>query len=231
MAGCGWGSGGDKGGGKGGDQGGGIELKHPIACAHCKEVMPASKLLIMHDEGHDWQGGLFALCFDCHSAQQLKFSEAVLGATEFKKRCKAGWRRQSAASRQLQSLRTFSFQQALEEIERDPNLTSKEHRRVVLAACKSFHSAYRKAFKAAAPLQQQAMEESIAWYEKEFEKKAADPTYVTPMDAKPTLLIEALDDNWAQYFSEVYSGVDEYFCCRKTDCMWFGLNTDCRNLR
>ena len=48
---------------------------------------------------------------------------------------------------------------------------------------------------------------------------------MTDLASQPTA-IDLADDRVLQYLSEIVGGVDEYFICRKKECLFFTLNVN-----
>ena len=104
-------------------------------------------------------------------------------------------------------------------MDRLPGESRMDHGAHILKATCLIAVSIANAFSKCTPEQNQEVRIAIQGWEAEMAKKADDATYV------PALRDHKLSSMESQFGSEIDQCVDEYFMCRRKDCMRVGLNT------
>lgn len=192
---------------------------HP--CGQCGTPLFQSEALIcLPDESLDWQGDLNLRCRWCWSEES---PGRIVSAAEWRRWCKASWLQRAVKSKGhfQRRVRCQGFQQAKEDIgQRHPGESLREYRMRLLAATVKVAGAIAAAFTSGPSEVKAARISALADWHSDWQLKAANPDFV------PEVRSVGLQDQEAQFLSEIAVGVHEFFLCRHKGCLFVCRNTD-----
>ena len=228
--------------------------KLQIRCRDCNMITPASKTLIdQSDPGFHWQGSLVFRCLDCCQQGPPEVREAGTPWTprfrtvnEFKKASSKAWldKKYADGENVTKRVRVATWQAAVEDIgARYPGESAKLWRKRVLQATVESVAAITAAILHSSEEKKRQYMLALEQWKNTYEDIAASNEGVTSAgapsegvapsvgpsaeaDMKEAVFAECFfPDSMAQWLHEIVKGVDQYFICRRKDCLFVGLNS------
>jgi hypothetical protein len=214
--------GGDEDGGSGGPGGGGgdeagKDKTYSLFCKKCQEPIALRSGMLLDQGGvygcsAEWAGVIWGLCFECS-----ELSPAV-----FKKRSKTEWTaRAKALGGRVQRFRSLTFETCCDLIKAElPGASHSLLRELSFLRLQCCCLALATALDNENPLSLEARQMGMDRYREGIEAAAADPTNGCRIEGQVWAKSEL------QNLTTLADGFSISFCCRREDCMFFGLNSE-----
>jgi hypothetical protein len=113
--------------------------------------------------------------------------------------------------------RTISWQEALQDIEREHGLSTAEWRRVVADRAKIFAVRVLLAFGRSTPIEKHMMAKGFDRFTNNMKKAADDPDLVPKLEF-------LFHDHAADFLDEITEGIHDHYLCRRKGCNFVGPN-------
>jgi len=113
--------------------------------------------------------------------------------------------------------RTISWQEALQDIEREHGLSTAEWRRVVADRAKIFAVRVLLAFGRSTPIEKHMMAKGFDRFTNNMKKAADDPDLIPKLES-------LFHDHAADFLDEITEGINDHYLCRRKGCNFVGPN-------
>ena len=216
-------------------------------CTRCLKWFPQSDTWIWNAQpALDWQGTLSLTCYRCSpdwlqdepifdsdvSTRATATSLAELRPTvvpdvssykHFKSSCKLRWANRGIQAGEFSRRARATTWKGLVATFKDkyPDASRDQLRDLAARACGELALQHARLFHAVAPAQQARLTQAFDEWTRSWAQRAEDPSWIPPMPQEAQVTSMCLD-----YFSALNAGVDEYFVCRRPECLFLGRNTD-----
>ena len=195
-------------------------------CEDCRGWFMASEVMIdvdVKDVGYDWQGHLPKRCFAClqNGPGGPRWDMDEPQARKLFNKLSASKRkhRQYMLNEHVSKrARTISWQEALQDIEREHGLSTAEWRRVVADKAKEFAVRVLLAFGRSTPHEKHMMAKGFDRFTNNMKKAADDPDLVPKLEF-------LFHDHAADFLEEITEGINDHYLCRRKGCNFVGPNT------
>ena len=192
-------------------------------CTNCGAPLYTSEALIQNQEDpdHDWQGEIAVVCLKCYNEYLEKNWQAPVKKRDFKRMADSAWQTRTVRKTEQSQLihsRVKDFKTAQKKTPQRAGESRQQWRQRVIGRLPMFAVTIATSFLKEPEEVQKERLVAIGRWRTEAEKEAKDPTYVPNIDTPK------LADCAAQHFTKISEGIDDFFFCRRRDCLLVAPN-------
>ena len=219
------------------------EFPKSLACTDCKQAGSRQTLATLGVR--DWQGTLVCICRQCYTKRPrplpkseassassgdgtslgtqavAKHGPAILDFDSFQTR---SWRLRKTNAKS--ALRVQCFQQAQKQLEKEENVSQRQHRQRLFQAARDLAMSLVCSVQRLDVFDRKEVEAALRWWAAEQTEIHSEPSHIPSLQVPSALL----PDSAAHYLAQITDVLSEFFLCRKYDTYVVCLGASARSL-